>query len=135
MVFVNLDYPDQTMAQIQLSWLDPHKERRLTVVGSKKMVVFNDTHATEKLRIYDKGVDRPPEYDSYSDYLSLRNGDIHIPRIALTEPPTTECRHFLECIRSGERPRSCARSGLAVVQVLEAAEESMRQDGAPVKIS
>jgi predicted dehydrogenase len=133
-VFVNLQFEDRTMAQIQLSWLDPRKERRLTVVGSKKMVVFDDTHASEKLRIYDKGFERPPEYDTYGDYLSIRNGDIHIPHLALAEPLTLECRHFLECIVSGAEPRTGRQDGLEVVRILAAAEESMRGGGGAVGV-
>jgi predicted dehydrogenase len=134
-VFVNLEYPDQTMAQIQLSWLDPHKERRLTVVGSKKMVVFDDTHASEKLRIYDKGVQAPPEYESYGAYLALRNGDIHIPHVELTEPLLLEVRHFIDCVRDGKDPRSPGEAGTAVVRILEAAEQSLSQRGAPVDLT
>jgi len=133
-VFVNLQFPDRTMAQIQLSWLDPRKERRLTVVGSRKMVVFDDSHATEKLRIYDKGFDRPPEYDSYGDYLSIRNGDIHIPHLHLEEPLTVECRHFLDAVQSGTPPRTSGRDGLEVVRILSAAEQSLRSGGAPVSV-
>jgi predicted dehydrogenase len=133
-VFLNLQFADRTMAQIQLSWLDPRKERRLTVVGSRKMVVFDDGHATEKLRVYDKGFDRPPEYDSYGDYLSLRDGDIHIPHVDLVEPLTAECRHFLRCITEGAIPRSDGRAGLAVVRILAAAERSMRAGGSPVSL-
>ncbi|MBW2730861.1 MAG: Gfo/Idh/MocA family oxidoreductase [Deltaproteobacteria bacterium] len=133
-VFLNLGFDDDTMAQIQLSWLDPHKERRLTVVGSKKMVVFDDTHVSEKLRIYDKGFDQPPEYETYGAYLSLRDGDINIPHIPLKEPLTAECRHFLRCVSHHEVPRSPGEQGLEVVRVLEAAEESMRNDGAPERL-
>jgi predicted dehydrogenase len=133
-VFLNLQFPDRTMAQVQLSWLDPRKERRLTVVGSRKMVVFDDTHATEKLRIYDKGFDRPPEYDSYGDYLSIRNGDIHIPHIDLAEPLNVECRHFLACVAGGATPRTTARDGLEVVRILAAAERSLRDGGAPARV-
>lgn len=134
-VFVNLQFPDRTMAQIQLSWLDPRKERRLTVVGSRKMVVFDDTHTTEKLRIYDKGFDRPPEYDTYGDYLSIRNGDIHIPHIDLAEPLARECDHFLECVRQGSTPRSPGGDGLEVVRILAAAERSLREGGRPIDIA
>jgi len=133
-VFVNLQFPDRTMAQIQLSWLDPRKERRLTVVGSRKMVVFDDSHATEKLRIYDKGFDRPPEYDTYGDYLSIRNGDIHIPHIDLAEPLAVECRHFLDAAKSGATPRTSSRDGLEVVRILAAAERSLHAGGKPVMV-
>jgi predicted dehydrogenase len=134
-VFLNLQFPDRTMAQIHLSWLDPRKERRLTVVGSRKMVVFDDTHATEKLRIYDKGFDRPPEYDTYGEYLSIRHGDIHIPHIDLAEPLAVECRHFVSCVVTGAEPRTSARDGVEVVRVLAAAERSMREGGRPVRVA
>lgn len=130
-VFLNLGFDDETMAQVQLSWLDPHKERRLTVVGAKKMVVFDDMHASEKLRVYDKGFDQPPEYESYGAYLSLRDGDIHIPHVPLNEPLAAECRHFLRCVLRQEKPRSPGEQGLEVIRVLEAAERSMKNDGAP----
>src|SRR5262249_36483475 len=94
-VFVNLRFPDRKMAQVQLSWLDPRKERRLTIVGSKKMVEFDDVHPTEKLRIYDKGFDKPPEFRGFGEYLTLRHGDIHIPRVDMVEPLAAECAHFL----------------------------------------
>lgn len=133
-VFVNLDYKSGAMAQIQLSWLDPHKERRLTVVGSKKMVVFDDTHATEKLRIYDKGVSAPPEYQTYGEFLSLRLGDIHIPRVSLAEPLAAECSHFLACVRGRAKPRTPGHDGAQVVRILEAAERSMRAGGGPIEL-
>jgi len=133
-VFVNLVFGDRTMAQIQLSWLDPRKERRLTVVGSRKMVVFDDTHASEKLRIFDKGFDRPPEYDDYGDYLSLRDGDIHIPHISLAEPLAAECRHFLHCVATGDRPRSPGEQGLQVVRLLTAAQRSIASGGEPLPL-
>ncbi len=121
-VFVNLQFADRTLAQIQLSWLDPHKDRRLTIVGSRKMLVFDDSHATEKLRIYDKGFDGPPEFDTFGEYLSIRNGDIHIPHVDLAEPLTAECRHFLRCAAEGTRPRTSGEDGLKVVRLLAAAE-------------
>ena len=130
-VFVNLAFADRTMAQIQLSWLDPRKERRLTVVGSQKMVELDDGHPTEKLRIYDKGYDRPPEFTQYGEYLTLRQGDVHIPRIDMAEPLDLECRHFVDCVRSGAAPRSDGASALRVVELLEAATRSLRAGGQP----
>jgi predicted dehydrogenase len=115
------------MAQIQLSWLDPRKERRLTVVGSRKMVEFDDAHPTEKLRIYDKGFDKPPAFAGFGDFLTLRQGDVHIPRVDMVEPLAAECQHFLDCIRSGQDPRSNADSGVQVVRVLAAAQASLRR--------
>jgi predicted dehydrogenase len=138
-VFVNLSFDagadkPRPMAQIQLSWLDPRKERRLTVVGSKKMVVFDDEHPTEKLRIYDKGYDRPPEFTQYGEYLTLRQGDISIPRLNMAEPLEVECRHFIDCIANGKTPRTDATHGRAVIRVLDAAQRSLDQGGAPVSL-
>jgi predicted dehydrogenase len=132
-VFVTLRFAGGQMAHVHLSWLDPRKERRLTVVCSKKMVEFDDV-ASEKLRIYDKGYDRPPEFTEFGEYLTIRHGDIHIPHVAMAEPLAVEIRHFLECARTGERPRTDGDSALRVVQVLEAAEKSLAADGAPVEI-
>ncbi len=132
--FVNLRFPSGVLAQIQLSWLDPRKERRLTIVGSRKMVEFDDAHPVEKLRIYDKGYDRPPAFTEYAEYLSIRNGDIHIPQVPMTEPLEIQCRHFLECASAGKRPLTDGRSALRVVKVLEAAQRSLDADGAPVKV-
>jgi predicted dehydrogenase len=133
-VFVNVTFSDKTMAQVQLSWLDPRKERRLTVVGSKKMVEFDDTHPTEKLRIYDKGYDRPPEFTQYGEYLTVRHGDIHIPRVDMAEPLDLECRHFIACCMSGEEPRTGASHGLEVVRLLTAADRSLKAGGMPVDL-
>lgn len=98
-VFATLHFPSGRIAHIHVSWLDPHKERCLTVVGSRKMVVFNDMEATEKIRIYDKGVNRPATeaapYNTYADYLQLREGEIVIPRIPPSEPLAIECAEFL----------------------------------------
>jgi predicted dehydrogenase len=134
-VFVTLRFPSGVLANIQLSWLDPRKERRLTVVGSKKMVELDDVHAVEKLRIYDKGYDRPPDFTEYAEYLSIRNGDIHIPQVSMAEPLDLECRHFVECVREGKRPLTDGPSALAVVRVLEAATTSLAGDGVPVSMA
>lgn len=133
-VFLHMKFPDRKMAQVQLSWLDPHKERKLTVVGSRKMAVFDDVLASEKIRIYDKGVDRPPEYGSYGEYLTLRDGDIMIPRIDMKEPLRVECEHFINCVRRGERPLTDAESGVRVVRVIEAAQLSLGKRGIPIEM-
>ena len=133
-VFVNLHFPDGKMAQLQLSWLDPHKVRKLTIVGSSKMAVFDDMESTEKVRIYDKAAERE-EYDSYGDAITLRLGDIVIPHIHMAEPLRLEAQHFVDCIRSGKPPRSDGRDGLRVVRVLEAAQKSLQEDGAPQRLS
>lgn len=130
--FLNLQFGTGVMAQIQLSWLDPRKERRLTVVGSRKMLEFDDIHPVEKLRVYDKGFERPPGFSEFSEFLSIRNGDIHIPQVPLAEPLEVECRHFIDCVASNRRPLTDGPSGMQVVRVLEAAQRSIQQDGAPV---
>ena len=130
--FVNLQFKSGVMAQIQLSWLDPRKERRVTVVGSRKMLEFDDVHPIEKLRIYDKGFERPPAFSEFSEFLSIRNGDIHIPQVPLAEPLELECRHFLECVAANRRPLSDGTSGLNVVRILEAAQRSLQDNGVPV---
>ena len=133
-VFVNLAFGDGKMAQVQLSWLDPRKERRLTVVGSKKMVEFDDTHPTEKLRVYDKGYDRPPAFTQFAEYLTVRHGDVHIPRLQMTEPLQAECAEFIRCATTGAPPRTDGTHGLEIVRVLEAAHRSLRAEGTPVAI-
>jgi predicted dehydrogenase len=112
--------------------LDPHKERRLTVVGSRRMVVFDDMQPREKLKVYDKGVERPPEYTSYGESLAVREGDIAIPWIPSIEPLSAELRHFVDVARGATVPRSSAEDGVRVVRVLEAASRSLSSGGAAV---
>ena len=133
-VFVTLHFPGRKLAHIHLSWLDPHKTRRTTIVGSKKMVVFDDMEPTDKVRIYDKGVDIKPQAVAYEDYLHVRFGDVLIPHIGSSEPLRVECQHFLDCVRTGNRPRSDGRQGLQVIRVLAAAQRSLDLDGAPVSV-
>jgi len=133
-VFGNLRFGDKKMAQIHVSWLDPNKMRKVTVVGSKKMVVFDDVDPVEKLRVYDKGVDVSMEYQSYGDYITLRSGDIVIPKISMSEPLKIECQHFIDCIERDETPVTDGRDGLRVVRVLAAGQESLKQAGAPVAL-
>jgi len=133
-VFVNLIFPNKVMAQIQLSWLDPHKIRRTTIVGSDKMAVFDDMEPTEMIRIYDKGVSNGSNYGSFAESLSLRFGDVRIPFIKMLEPLRLECQHFIDCIINDRQPRSDGLDGLRVVKVLQAAQESLDKGGIPVKI-
>jgi predicted dehydrogenase len=132
--FLTLHFDDKTMAHIHVSWLDPHKERKLTVVGSKMMAVFDDTESTEKIRLYDKGVDTKLDYTTYGEYLSLRAGDILIPKVDTTEPLMAECRHFIDCVQNRKPPISDGNDGLRVLTVLTAAQDSMQKGGAPVEI-
>ncbi|MFQ5867727.1 MAG: Gfo/Idh/MocA family protein [bacterium] len=133
-VFVNLHFKDKRIAQVHISWLDPHKIRKTTIVGSKKMVVFDDMESSEKIKIYDKGADSPGKYASYGESITLRIGDIIIPKVDMKEPLKIECQHFLECIRKNKKPFTDGADGLRVVRVLEAAQKSMENYGALVKL-
>jgi len=132
-VFLSLRFSDGKMANVHLSWLDPHKLRKITIVGSRKMAVFDDMEASEKLKVYDKGV-RSPSYDTYGEYLSLRFGDITIPNVKMAEPLRAEAEHFIHCIESRERPKTSGRDGLEVVRILIAAQESLKKKGVPVNV-
>jgi predicted dehydrogenase len=121
-VFCYLRFPSGIVAHLHLSWLDPHKERRITVVGSRRMATFDDMLIEGKLTIYDKGFDEDTR--SWGEYIA-RSGDIFSPRIPNLEPLRIECEHFVECIRSGEVPRSDGHSGLRVVRVLEELQRSL----------
>lgn len=134
-VFLILEFASGIMAHVQMSWLDPHKSRRLTVVGSRRMVVFDDMEPREKLKVFDKGIDRPPDYGSYGESLSVREGDIFIPRVPNVEPLTEELRHFVAVARGEVAPRADVQSGLEVVDVLEAATESLRREGQVVRLA
>jgi len=121
-VFCYLRFPSGLAAHLHLSWLDPHKERRLTVVGSKKMATFDDMEVERKLTIYDKGFDE--DFSSFGEYIA-RSGDINSPRIPNDEPLRIECGHFVDCVREGRTPRSDGESGLRVVRVLEELQSSL----------
>jgi predicted dehydrogenase len=122
-VFCYLRFPSGIVAHLHLSWLDPHKERRLTVVGARRMATFDDMLLEGKLAIYDKGFDEDAR--SWGEYIA-RSGDIFCPRISNAEPLRIECEHFLECIRTGATPRSDGHSGLRVVRVLEELQRSLK---------
>lgn len=132
-VFLSLFFENRIMAHIHLSWLDPHKVRKTTIVGSDKMAVFDDAEAKEKLRIYHNHAE-VPDVRSYGDSIQVRFGDIWIPRVDTSEPLRLEAQHFLDCVRERKTPLSDARDGLRVVRILEAAQRSLEQDGVPVKI-
>jgi predicted dehydrogenase len=134
-VFVNMRFKSGQIANIHLSWLDPHKRRMLTIVGNKKMVVFDDTESQEKLKIYDKGVERADDYNTYGEYLSLRFGDILIPKIDTQEPLKLTCQTFIRATQGESESLSSAREGLKVVEALNAAQESLKNGGTPVKLS
>ncbi len=129
--YLNLIFPNNLMAFIHVSWLDPCKVRRTTVVGSKKMAVYNDLATEGRIKIYDKGVDAPDYTDSFGEFqYAYRTGDITIPSFRFVEPLREECQHFLDCIVNQVEPRSSGRDGLQVIKVLEAAERSMKNGSA-----
>jgi predicted dehydrogenase len=123
-VFAFLRFESGLTAHMHLSWLDPHKERRFTVVGSKRMATFDDMELERKLTIYDKGFDE--DYSSYGEYIA-RSGDVFSPRVSNEEPLRIECKHFVDCIREGRQPLSDAESGLRVVRVLERLNRSLME--------
>ena len=128
--FLTLEFPSGILAQVQISWLAPSKLRRTSVVGRQRMIVYDDLEPVEKVKIFDRGVDRQPA--SFGEFqLTYRSGDILSPRLDTTEPLYVECEHFLECIRTGREPDTSPRSGVDVVRVIQAAERSLRQGGAP----
>lgn len=132
-VFLSLRFSDGKMANIHMSWLDPHKIRKITIVGSKKMVVFDDMETSEKLKIYDKGV-KTVSYNTYGEYLSLRFGDITIPSIKMIEPLKAEAEHFIHCIKTRKVPKTDAKDGLEIVRILVAAQESLDRGGEPIRL-
>jgi len=121
-VFCFLRFPSGLSAHLHLSWLDPHKERRFTIVGSRRMATFDDMELERKVTVYDKGFDE--RAGSYGEYIT-RSGDTWSPRIPNTEPLRAECEHFVACVRDGATPRSDGESGLRVVRVLEALQDSL----------
>jgi predicted dehydrogenase len=128
-VFANLHFPDGRMAQIHVSWLDPHKERRMVVVGSKKMAVFDDMEPTEKLRVFDKGATVQTDAVGMTQAIQVRHGDIHIPHIPATEPLNLETQHFVDSILNDTTPRSDGHDGLRVVRVLDRVDRLLRENG------
>jgi len=133
--FLCLEYPGGKLVNIHVSWLDPNKIRKCTFVGSHKMLVYDDVHPSEKIRVYDKGVDIQPHYDNFGEFqLLYRSGDIFVPRLDNVEPLKAETAHFLELIEGKTSPLSSGEDGLKVVQVLEKACESMRNGGVPIDL-
>lgn len=129
--FLCLKFPGQVMAHTRVSWLDPRKERTVTVVGSRKMIVYDDVAASEKIKIYDKGVEVPPYTDTFGEFqLQYHHGDIVTPHLSFAEPLRLECQHFVDCVANGTQPQSDGYDGLTVVRILEAAERSLRNGGA-----
>lgn len=135
MAFLTLEYPNATYCHVHVSWLNPRKVRQLTVVGDQKMAVWDDMNPLEPVRIYDKGLAEKPYYDSFGQFqMILRDSDITIPRIRMFEPLLRQAEHFIDCVQKQRPPLSGGRCATAVVQVLEAAMQSMQNHGQPVAI-
>lgn len=132
---MSLNFDNGGFAIIHSSWLDPNKVREMIIVGSKKMIVYDDNEPLEKIKIYDKRVEAPPHYDTFAEFhYSYHYGDAHIPYLKQVEPLKVETQHFLDCIRNGKKPETSGLDGLRVVQILEAASRSLKADGARVDI-
>lgn len=132
--FLALEFPSGILAHMQISWLAPSKLRRTSIVGRQRMIVYDDLEPVEKVKVFDRGVDRQPA--SYGEFqLTYRSGDILIPRVDTTEPLAIECAHFLECIRTGREPQASARDAIEVVRVIQAAERSLRAGGSPEAVA
>lgn len=135
-VNLSLVFRNGRFATIQNSWLDPRKIREITIVGTKRMIVFDDLQPLEKIKIYDTRVDRPPYYDTFAEFqYAYHYGDVHVPHIRQEEPLKAQCRHFLDCLAAGTRPLSSGIEGLEVVSILEAASLSLKQNGAAVPVA
>jgi predicted dehydrogenase len=132
---LSLMFSKNRFATIQSSWLEPRKIREMTIVGSRRMIVYDDLKAQESIRIFDVRVDRPPHYDTFGDFqYSYHYGDSYIPYLRHEEPLKVECQHFLDCIANQTVPETSGREGLELVRILEASTASLRRDGAPVAI-
>lgn len=134
-VFSSLDFSSGCAAHIHVSWLDPVKTRRVVVVGSKKMLVYDDVSSESKITLYDKGIDKKdivrnlPDIESFASFhFENRYGEIRIPHLRFQEPLALECQHFVECIQEGKEPLTSGESGLDVVRVLEDAQRSLKGD-------
>ncbi len=133
---MNLHFSNEKSAVIQSSWLDPKKVREMTIVGSERMIVYDDVSAQEKIKIYDVRVKRPPHYDSFAEFhYAYHYGDIYSPFIKQDEPLKTECQHFVDCIQHGRTPITSGTKGLDVVRILEASSASIKLNGAPIDLS
>ncbi|MEM8885062.1 MAG: Gfo/Idh/MocA family oxidoreductase [Planctomycetota bacterium] len=133
--FVTLRFPNGGIGQMHLSWLDPHKVRRMTVVGEQKMAVFDDMQPREKVRVYDQGFDTNGNSGVYGENLAHRTGGIRIPPFPPTEPLAVEIADFVACIAEARAPRVGPAEGIAVTEILHAAQRSIRDGGTPIDLS
>lgn len=133
-IFVTAGYPNGVLAHMHVSWLDPSKTRRTTVVGSRRMLVYDDLDAEAKLKIFDKGADRL-DAEAYGAWqYRLRDGAMNVPSLAMVEPLQVEMQHFIDCVDHGRRPLVDGWNGLRTVAVLEAVDASLRASGAQTPV-
>jgi predicted dehydrogenase len=129
-------FRNKRFATIQSSWLEPRKVREMTIVGTRRMIVYDDLKTREKIQIYDVRVERPPHYDTFAEFhYSYHYGDSYIPHIQQEEPLKVVCQHFVECIEGKTSPLTGGREGLQLVRILEAASVSLKANGAPITFS
>jgi predicted dehydrogenase len=132
---MSLHFSKERSAIIHSSWHDPRKVREMTIVGSKRMIVYDDIAPQEKIKVYDVRVERPPHYDTFAEFhYAYHYGDIYCPYIKQDEPLKTECQHFLDSIQKGAVPLTSGEAGMEVVRILEASSHSLRQNGGPVEL-
>jgi len=131
-----LNFRRSRSALIHNSWLDPRKIREMTIVGSRRMIVYDDVAQLEKVRVFDARVERPPHYDTFAEFqYAYHYGDMYVPYIKQEEPLKAECQHFLDCIRNQTEPLSSGTQGLELVRILEASSASLKQNGASVDLA
>ncbi len=130
---MSLSFRKKRFATIQSSWLEPRKVREMTIVGTRRMIIYDDLQNHEKIRIYDVRVERPPHYDSFAEFqYSYHYGDSYIPYVQQEEPLKLLAQHFIECILSGTEPLTGGTAGLELVRILEAASASLQNKGSSV---
>jgi predicted dehydrogenase len=133
---ISLSFPHKRFVTIQSSWLEPRKVREMTIVGTRRMIVYDDLRTREKIRVYDVRVERPPHYDTFAEFqYSYHYGDSYIPHIQQEEPLKVACQHFIDCIQENAQPITSGEDGLQLVRVLEAASASLKANGAPITFS
>jgi predicted dehydrogenase len=131
-----LTFRRNRFATIQNSWLDPRKVREMTIVGTRRMIVYDDISPLEKIKVYDARVEVPPHYDTFAEFhYSYHYGDVYVPYIKQEEPLKVECQHFLDCIRDGKKPLTGGHEGLELVRILEASSASLKLNGAAVNLA
>jgi predicted dehydrogenase len=135
-VYATFEYPDEVIAHVHASWLNPRKIREITIVGEKKMLIWNDMNLSEPIRVYNQGFNVEEDYqDAFESFrLSIREGEVIIPNIKLNEPLMQECLHFVECVQNGTQPLTDGKDGLNVVKALQASTASMKDNSRSVRI-